>query len=51
MLWLNLSQLVESTTSANKQETVLESQSQDEVEALLATPEKAEDKKLKQSLA
>src|SRR5574343_1090365 len=37
--------VVEFTPSANKQETILESQSQDKVEALLAMPEKAEDEK------
>jgi cell division protein ZipA len=43
--------VVEFTTSANKQETILESQSQDEVEALLATPEKAEDEKAETELS
>jgi cell division protein ZipA len=40
-----------SSLSANKQETILESQSQDEVEALLATPEKAEDEKAETELS
>ncbi|MEN4983859.1 cell division protein ZipA C-terminal FtsZ-binding domain-containing protein [Acinetobacter modestus] len=43
--------VVELTSGANKQETVLESQSQDEVEALLATPEKAEDEKAETELS
>jgi cell division protein ZipA len=43
--------VVEFTPSANKQETILESQSQDEVEALLATPEKAEDEKAETELS
>ena len=43
--------VVEFTTSANKPETILESQSQDEVEALLATPEKAEDEKAETELS
>ena len=43
--------VVELTSDANKQETVLESQSQDEVEALLATPEKAEDEKAETELS
>lgn len=43
--------VVELTSDANKQETVLESQSQDEVEALLATPEKAQDEKAETQLS
>lgn len=43
--------VVEFTSGANKQETVLESQSQDEVEALLVTPEKAQDEKAETQLS
>ena len=43
--------VVKFTTSANKPEKILESQSQDEVEALLATPGKAQDEKAETELS
>ena len=43
--------VVELTPISNEEETILESQSQDEVEALLATSEKAEDEKAETELS